>query len=669
MDSDLIDFDAQLTEAARAVIERWDSPSWKDTVHTAAYINRMRNVLDARAAAENNIQEKAVVIPATGEQPMSAASVPNDLTDAQIDALDTFVLHAMAPCGRQSVRDFARAVLAAQRSTVAPEGGNAGRRGEKTVIGLDYDGTITRDPDMWFALMKMMQAHGHEVHIVTMRHGIEAEMCRTPMDARFLKGADGVHFTGNSETFDRDAKLPHMESKGIRVDIWIDDNPKAVHLSARQIWGWCTKPGDTMVHSAPELVGSDTALAASGKEHHVSHAVMLAALRATQEACEVSQCPWCGVWGASYAESSPPADCCHHEYHLPHWGSFAEAVASSQMPGAPEQPDAARWRAIAKKLEKIQWTGAGYEYRLFVPNPTRIEDVGQAVDEAFGLPASGPKTALDARAAGDELLQAMRHIEGAAMDIGCERRSIRDGARAAIAAYLGRPFAVEPAVDNPAPTELPSAAGFVLDIIQAFARFDCSEQRTEAVKRALHGYAQAALQAPAAAESAAQSPVDTVAVGRAQLSELRRAILNEILWDDEWKMIRGNERVTARVDAILGVAAAPSAAPGVEVSPPAANPTSAVAVVETPSGIKIRCGSRHWARKVQILLRDEIGLRWSDDPKMAIPWNTSRLLLVVRQGTAGDWFLSWATPHEFDAIPFPEWDAQPLIAAAPRNAA
>lgn len=39
------------------------------------------------------------------------------MTDAQLDALDTFALATMAPRGRESVRQFARAVLAA---SVAP---------------------------------------------------------------------------------------------------------------------------------------------------------------------------------------------------------------------------------------------------------------------------------------------------------------------------------------------------------------------------------------------------------------------------------------------------------------------------------------------------------------------------------------------------------------------
>ena len=37
----------------------------------------------------------------------------------------------------------------------------------------------------------------------------------------------------------------------------------------------------------------------------------------------------------------------------------------------------------------------------------------------------------------EELLEALRHIEGAAMDITCERRTIRDAARAAIAKATG----------------------------------------------------------------------------------------------------------------------------------------------------------------------------------------------------------------------------------------
>ena len=160
--------------------------------------------------------------------------------------------NGMAPDTSETVytRDQMHAYLLADRASrsVAED-----RPHEKTVIGLDYDGTITRDPDMWYAVMKTMQAHGHEVHIVTMRHGVESLMGGSPMEQRFLDDANGVHFTGNSTTGDRDAKRPHMDAKGIEVHVWIDDNPKAVHMSAKEIWGWCTQPGDPMLHSAPEV--------------------------------------------------------------------------------------------------------------------------------------------------------------------------------------------------------------------------------------------------------------------------------------------------------------------------------------------------------------------------------------------------------------------------------
>lgn len=37
---------AELVEAADALIDRWDSPLWKDLPHTAEYINKLRDVVD-----------------------------------------------------------------------------------------------------------------------------------------------------------------------------------------------------------------------------------------------------------------------------------------------------------------------------------------------------------------------------------------------------------------------------------------------------------------------------------------------------------------------------------------------------------------------------------------------------------------------------------------------
>lgn len=40
-----VDYLTKLEELAQAVVDRWDTPSWKDTKSTAEYINALRNHL------------------------------------------------------------------------------------------------------------------------------------------------------------------------------------------------------------------------------------------------------------------------------------------------------------------------------------------------------------------------------------------------------------------------------------------------------------------------------------------------------------------------------------------------------------------------------------------------------------------------------------------------
>mgnify|MGYP000633717844 CR=1 FL=1 len=84
-------------------------------------------------------------------------------------------------------------------------------------IGLDYDGTITRDKAFWKAFIYMAKAAGHEVFIVTMRY--EHEPVDMRMDCL-------VYYT------ERKAKQPFMARQGIQIDIWIDDNPQWVGLDS-----------------------------------------------------------------------------------------------------------------------------------------------------------------------------------------------------------------------------------------------------------------------------------------------------------------------------------------------------------------------------------------------------------------------------------------------------
>lgn len=88
-------------------------------------------------------------------------------------------------------------------------------------IGLDYDDTYTRDPDGWSSFVHMMVARGHNVHIVSWRDHLEIVAVHDEIQYRQAP-ISGIHAT------DRKAKQKYMFDKGICIDVWIDDNPRAV---------------------------------------------------------------------------------------------------------------------------------------------------------------------------------------------------------------------------------------------------------------------------------------------------------------------------------------------------------------------------------------------------------------------------------------------------------
>ena len=102
-------------------------------------------------------------------------------------------------------------------------------------IGLDWDGTVTTDPNTWVKVVQTLNAAGFRVHIVTMR--FQSEVDRDPMMQRFRMFVVDIFATG------RQAKEAFMEAKNIPIHIWIDDNPRSVHMSAMQIWGTSTPEG------------------------------------------------------------------------------------------------------------------------------------------------------------------------------------------------------------------------------------------------------------------------------------------------------------------------------------------------------------------------------------------------------------------------------------------
>jgi hypothetical protein len=78
-------------------------------------------------------------------------------------------------------------------------------------ISLDYDNTYTADPILWQQFLGLAKIRNHPVIICTFRapsHRLESPPAGIP-----------VYYTAG------EAKKPYMEKQGIKVDIWLDDEP------------------------------------------------------------------------------------------------------------------------------------------------------------------------------------------------------------------------------------------------------------------------------------------------------------------------------------------------------------------------------------------------------------------------------------------------------------
>jgi len=84
------------------------------------------------------------------------------------------------------------------------------------IIALDFDGTYTEDPEFWNLVIAAAACRSHEVIVATMRHDHEMEGERQKLERA---GVSRVICTG------RKAKMRFLEERGIRPDVWIDDQP------------------------------------------------------------------------------------------------------------------------------------------------------------------------------------------------------------------------------------------------------------------------------------------------------------------------------------------------------------------------------------------------------------------------------------------------------------
>lgn len=84
-------------------------------------------------------------------------------------------------------------------------------------LALDYDDTYTRDPEFWNLMIDLAQHRGHKVYCITARSERHSEEVLTDLARR--PGRDSILFTGGR------AKKSFAYSRGISIDVWIDDSP------------------------------------------------------------------------------------------------------------------------------------------------------------------------------------------------------------------------------------------------------------------------------------------------------------------------------------------------------------------------------------------------------------------------------------------------------------
>lgn len=106
-------------------------------------------------------------------------------------------------------------------------------------FGLDFDGVVTEDSKLFANFVDMARGASHKVYIVTMRY--PSECIHDRLMRKWVCGVDGIIPTS------RLAKKDACDAVGVKIDVWIDDNPNAVHQSAMQIWGESSQEGSVVI--------------------------------------------------------------------------------------------------------------------------------------------------------------------------------------------------------------------------------------------------------------------------------------------------------------------------------------------------------------------------------------------------------------------------------------
>jgi hypothetical protein len=91
-------------------------------------------------------------------------------------------------------------------------------------IAIDFDDTLTADSQLWIKFIESAKALGHRCICVTARRDTE-DNNETINDWMTMHGISlRVYYTGLR------SKVEHMALIGVKVDIWIDDDPRRAAL-------------------------------------------------------------------------------------------------------------------------------------------------------------------------------------------------------------------------------------------------------------------------------------------------------------------------------------------------------------------------------------------------------------------------------------------------------
>ncbi|WP_020395615.1 hypothetical protein [Thiolinea disciformis] len=99
---------------------------------------------------------------------------------------------------------------------------------ESRVVAIDFDNTITADPDFYTQLINCLRKRGCKPVVCTIREGDQEDMQKI---CSVLKGTEIDIYTSNGQ-----CKRDYLKQLGVKVGLWIDDFFPAIANAGDTFW-------------------------------------------------------------------------------------------------------------------------------------------------------------------------------------------------------------------------------------------------------------------------------------------------------------------------------------------------------------------------------------------------------------------------------------------------